>query len=75
MKKGGLLALLGLAGGAFAYWKYKNLSPEEKAALKQKARKVGKDMREAAVDVEQTISEGLDILSDKAKETFDKTTT
>jgi hypothetical protein len=75
MKKGGLLALLGLAGGAFAYWKYKNLSPEEKAALKQKARKVGKDMKEAAVDVEQTISEGLDLLSDKAKETFDKTTT
>ncbi len=75
MKKGGLLALLGLAGGAFAYWKYKNLSPEEKEALKQKARKVGKDVKEAADDVEQTISEGLDKLSDKAKETFDKTTT
>jgi hypothetical protein len=71
MKKGGLLALLGLAGGAFAYWKYKNLSPEEKEKLKQKARKIGKDVKEAAGDVEQTISEGLDQLSDKAKEVFD----
>ena len=75
MKKGGLLALLGLAGGAFAYWKYKNLSPEEKEELKQKARKVGDDVTEAAVDVEQTISEGLDKLSDKVKEVYNETTT
>ncbi|MBT8261563.1 MAG: YtxH domain-containing protein [Bacteroidia bacterium] len=75
MKKGRLLALLGLAGGAFAYWKYKNLSPEQKEELKQKARKVGKDVKEATLDAEQTISEGLDKLSDKAKEVFDKATT
>jgi TRAP-type C4-dicarboxylate transport system substrate-binding protein len=74
MKKGGLLALLGLAGGAFAYWKYKNLSPEEKEELKRKAKKVGKDVKEAAVDVEQTLSEEFNKLSGKASEFYKKAT-
>lgn len=74
MTKGGLLALLGLAGGAFAYWKYKNLSPEEKEELKRKAKKVGRDVKEAAVDVEHTLSEEFNKLSGKASEFYKKAT-
>lgn len=74
MKKRGILALLGLAGGAFAYWKYKNLSPEEKEALKTKAKEVGKQAKEAAVDIEETLSEGFSKLKDKAKEVVDDAT-
>ncbi len=74
MTKGGLLALLGLAGGAFAYWKYKNLSPEEKEELKRKAKKVGRDVKEAAVDMEKTLSEEFNKISGKATEFYKKAT-
>jgi lipopolysaccharide biosynthesis glycosyltransferase len=72
MKKRGLLALLGLAGGAFAYWKYKNLSPEEKEALKQKAKDFGKEVKDAAVDIEETLSEEFNKISDKARDAYNK---
>ncbi|AVI51980.1 hypothetical protein C5O00_12780 [Pukyongia salina] len=74
MTKGGLLALLGLAGGAFAYWKYKNLSLEEKEELKRKAKKIGNDVKEAAVDVEKTLSEEFNKISGKASEFYKKAT-
>jgi gas vesicle protein len=74
MGKGRLLALLGLAGGAFAYWKYKNLSPEEKERLKEKARKVGDEMKEAAVDIKDTLSEELDKFSGNVKDAFNNAT-
>ena len=74
MTKGGLLALLGLAGGAFAYWKYKNLSPEEKEELKRKAKKVGRDVKEAAVDMEKTLSEEFNKISGKDTEFYKKAT-
>lgn len=70
MTKGKLLALLGLAGGAFAYWKYQNLSPEEKEKLKAKARKIKNDVKDAAVDIKDTIGEELDKFSKNAGETF-----
>jgi len=56
-KKTGLLALLGLAGGAFAYWKYRNLSAEEKANMKAKLKNTGNKLKEGVSDVESTISE------------------
>ena len=74
MGKGKILALLGLAGGAFAYWKYKNLSPEEKEKLKEKARKVGKEVKDAAVDIKDTIGEEIDKFSKNAKESFNNAT-
>ncbi len=70
MTKGKLLALLGLAGGAFAYWKYQNLSPEEKEKLKAKARKIKNDVKDAAVDIKDTIGEELDKFSKNAGESF-----
>ena len=74
MGKGKLLALLGLAGGAFAYWKYRNLSPEEKERLKEKARKVGDEVKEAAVDIKDTLSEEFDKFSGNVKDSFNNAT-
>ncbi|WP_027376988.1 hypothetical protein [Kaistella palustris] len=55
-KKNGLLALLGL--GALAWWKYKNSTPEEKQAVKDKVNtakdnfnKFGSDLKSKANDV------------------------
>lgn len=67
-KTGGLLALLGLAGGAFAFWKYRNMSVEEKAALKSKVKDVGEKIKETAVDVEKSVTETFSDLKQKAKE-------
>lgn len=67
-KTGGLLALLGLAGGAFAYWKYRNMSEEEKAALKSQVKNVGKEIKKTAAEVEQSVSETFADLEHKAKE-------
>ena len=36
-KDKGLLALLGIGASAYAYWKYKQLTPEEKAKIKDKS--------------------------------------
>jgi uncharacterized protein HemX len=53
----GLLALLGLGAGVFAWWKYKNMTPEEKATLKGKIDETGEKIKETYAEVEGTISE------------------
>lgn len=63
----GLLALLGVAAGAFAFWKYKNMTPEEKQRLKDKANETGRRIKEKAGEVEETISEKYDQLKTAAK--------
>tara|TARA_A100001391_G_scaffold170567_1_gene131647 strand:- start:248 stop:481 length:234 start_codon:yes stop_codon:yes gene_type:complete len=63
----GLLALLGVAAGAFAFWKYKNLSPQEKQRLKDKASETGRKIKEKVEDVEETISGKYDQLKNSAK--------
>ena len=63
----GILALLGVAAGAFAFWKYKNMSPVEKQKLKDKANETGRKIREKVEDVEDTISEKYDKLKNSAK--------
>ncbi len=63
----GILALIGLAGGAFAYWKYRNMSQEEKDAMKAKLNKTGDKIKESVADVEMTISEKYDQLKNSAK--------
>ncbi len=67
-KKGkGLLALLGIAAGAFAFWKYKNMTPEEKQRLKDKATETGRKIKEKAGEVEDTITEKYEQLKNSAK--------
>ncbi|HBL79147.1 YtxH domain-containing protein [Aequorivita vladivostokensis] len=63
----GLLALLGVAAGAFAFWKYKNMSPQEKQRLKDKASETGRKIKEKVEDVEETISGKYDQLKNSAK--------
>jgi uncharacterized protein HemX len=50
-KKAGLAALLGIGAGVFAWWKYKNLSPEEKANVKAKIDNTGAKIKETYNDV------------------------
>lgn len=67
--KKGLLAMLGLAAGAgaLAFWKYKNMSPEEKQNLKDKANKTGKKIKQKAGEMEDTLSDKYDQLKNSSK--------
>ncbi len=67
----GLLALVGLAAGAFAFWKYKNMSPEEKEQIKSKVNDTGRKIKETVGDVEASISEKYDSLKTKAKKEYE----
>ncbi|WP_299150230.1 YtxH domain-containing protein [uncultured Dokdonia sp.] len=55
----GILGLLAVAAGALGLYKYNKLSPEEKAALKDKARKAGDALKESYNEVEDQVSEKL----------------
>ena len=64
-KRNGLLALLGL--GAVAFWKYKNSTPEEKQAVKDKFNtakdnfnKLGSDLKSKANDVASQVQNKVD---------------
>lgn len=63
----GLLALLGIAAGAFAFWKYKNMTPDEKQRLKDKANETGRKIKEKAGEVEDAISEKYEQLKNTTK--------
>lgn len=54
MKKSrGLLALLGL--GAFAFWKYKNMSPDEKDKVKGKINEAKRKFSDATSDLKDSL--------------------
>ncbi len=55
----GILGLIAVAAGALGIWKYNKMTPEEKAALKDKARKAGDTLKESYQDVEDQVSEKL----------------
>ncbi len=57
-QKTGLLALIGagIAGG-LAYWKYKTMTPAEKAKLKGRVNDAGNKIKETAGDINKSISE------------------
>ena len=64
-KRNGLLALLGL--GAVAWWKYKNSTPEEQQAVKDKVNtakdnfsKFGNDLKSKANDVASQVQNKVD---------------
>lgn len=63
----GLLALLGVAAGAFAFYKYKKMTPEEKQRLKDKANETGKKIKEKVGEVEEAISEKYEQLKNTSK--------
>ncbi|MBA6154471.1 YtxH domain-containing protein [Gelidibacter maritimus] len=63
----GLLALLGIGAGVFAWWKYKNLSPEQKEELHGKVNEVGQRVKDTYTEVESTVKTKLDELKTGAK--------
>ncbi|MCL8006157.1 YtxH domain-containing protein [Gelidibacter japonicus] len=63
----GLLALLGIGAGVYAWWKYKNLSPEKKEELHNKVNEVGQKVKETYNDVESTVKNKFDELKTGAK--------
>ena len=56
----GLLALLGIGAGAWAFWKYKNMSPEKKEELKSAIYKAGDKLKETVNDLESTVAKNYD---------------
>lgn len=73
----GILGLLAVAAGALGLYKYNKLSPEEKAALKDKAKRAGDTLKETYNDVEEQVSEKLTSLKnalDKELSKADQTT-
>ena len=55
-QKKGLLALLGIGAGVFAWWKYKTMSPEKKEQLHAKVNEVGQKVKDTVNDVEDTVN-------------------
>jgi len=58
-------AVLGLAGGLFAWWKYKNSSDEEKARIKGKINDLGEKLKETYTDAEIKVKEAYDEVEHK----------
>ena len=67
-KAGSILVLLGIAGGAYAYWKYREMNDDEKAQLKSRMKQTGSKIKDAATEVEATFADTFQILKRKVKE-------
>lgn len=63
----GLLALLGIGAGVFAWWKYKNMTPEKKQELHSKANEVGQKVKETYSDVESKVKNKYDEMKNDAQ--------
>lgn len=68
----GLLALLGIGAGLFAWWKYKNLSPEKKEELHAKANEIGQKVKDTYNDVESTVKDKYNDVESTVKDKYDE---
>ncbi|MBJ7882844.1 YtxH domain-containing protein [Gelidibacter salicanalis] len=64
----GLLALLGLGAGLFAWWKYKNLSPQKKEELHSKVNEVGQKVKDKYNEVESSVKTQLDDIKNNVQD-------
>ncbi len=72
-KKGkGLLALLGIGAGAWAFWKYKSMSPGEKEELKAKISDAGEKLKKTVNDLDSTVSDEFENIKNSTKQKVDK---
>ena len=76
-RRNGLLALLGL--GAFTFWKYKNSTPEEQQAVKDKFNtakdnlgKLGNDLKSKASDMASQVQSKAGEYANKAENKADE---
>ena len=58
----GLLGLAALAAGALGFWKYKNLTPEQKESFKEKANEAGTRIKETYDDLEHQVNKKIEHL-------------
>ncbi len=65
--KKGLLALLGIGAGAWAFWKYKTMSPEKKEELKSAINDAGDKLKKTVNELESTVAENYDRTKNSAK--------
>jgi uncharacterized protein HemX len=63
----GLLALLGIGAGAWAFWKYKTMSPEKKEELKSAINEAGDKLKRTVDELESTVAENYDRTKGSAK--------
>lgn len=55
----GIIALIGIAAGSFAYWLYASLSPEEKRNLEEKAINAGNKLLETIKDAQKSTENAI----------------
>ncbi len=70
----GLLALLGIAAGAYAWYRYKNMSPESKQQLHGKVNAAGQQFKDTISNVESTITDRYDQIKNGNKKEFEDVT-
>ncbi|MCM4168082.1 hypothetical protein KCTC52924_03634 [Arenibacter antarcticus] len=66
--KKGILALLGIGAGAWAFWKYKTMPPEKKEALKSSINEAGDKLKKTVNELESKVAENYDRTKNSAKE-------
>lgn len=65
-EKKGLLALLGIGAGIFAWFKYRNLTPEKKEELHNKVKAVGDKINNTVNDLDAQASRKFNELKNSA---------
>lgn len=63
-EKKGLLALLGIGAGVFAWWKYRNMTPEKKEELHAKVKDVGRKINDTVNELDSKASQKFGELKD-----------
>lgn len=71
-QKKGLLALLGIGAGVFAWWKYKNMDPEKKEQLHAKVNEAGKKVKDTVSEVGQKMKDTAHDVETAVKDKYDQ---
>lgn len=67
----GILAFLGAAAGAFAWWKYNNLSATDKRKLKNKITDVGDKVVDSVKDFQKSASDTISRTGKEIEATYE----
>lgn len=55
----GIIAVIGVAAGSFAYWLYSSLTPAEKRALEDKALNAANKLLDTIKDVQKSATDSI----------------
>ena len=66
----GILAFLGAAAGAFAWWKYNNLSASDKKKLKNKITDVGDKVMDSVKDFQKSATDTITRTGNNLEESY-----